>query len=48
MKTNEQYIQQLAEEFELPVEQVALVESVLEFVCTDADLAVVLGKLFPV
>lgn len=47
MKTNEQYIQQLAEEFELPVEQVALVESVLDVVGANSDLAQVLDQLFP-
>lgn len=47
MKTNEQYIKQLAEEFELPVEQVALVESVLDVVCANSDLAQVLDQLFP-
>lgn len=43
----ETYIKELANEFELPVEQVALVASVLNLVDADADLWVVLGRLFP-
>ena len=35
MKTSEEYIQQLAKEFDLPVEKVALVWSTAKFVVSD-------------